>query len=161
MIHSLFLIPIISLFWAYFANRQKKDYTPGLVAVGVIGLIALLIPTIAATFRVYNAQVNMRTIQRNIVAKQAEYKKVENCADASIAKYPLEKGLFGSLSRTLLLKMPEIRGDSLLVAKLKQMAELEDEIYKLNVELNENKGCLDWHSAWFSMSLISPYPEKD
>ena len=157
------LIPAFLFVMAIIAGISTRDanYFWGWTTAAIIVSVILLIPTGVCTYHVLDHRVNIQRIQDDIVAKRAEYEDVKADIEACIKSYPLEKGGFENLSRTFLLRLPEVKSDVLLAKKISHLAKLRNDVFQLTQNLNATKAKLRWHeSRWFSMTLADPCLKK-
>jgi hypothetical protein len=157
------LIPILLIVIGIIHSRSadEKEIFWIWFAVGVAISLIIVISMVICTSEVLSFKINIPRIQKNLEAKQIEYDKVNADADACIEKYPLEELWSEKISRTFLLRLPEVKGDTLLKEKMDKLERIQKDIFELKAELNQTQANLDWHKArWVSTTLASPYMEK-
>lgn len=71
--------------------------------------------------------------------------------------YPLEKGIYENFNPQILLKLPEIKSDTFLIAQLNSVASLSTDVANTRMQLNGIRRSLRWYShRWIIPSFVKP-----
>ena len=135
---------------------RKEDNGDWIFTTFLFVLVTLVISFIITGF-VISEKASLKEARRNVTIAEKRLQAVEQIINKKLEKYPMEKNLLNKFNPAILLRLPEIKSDSLLKETIKQMAECQQQIYHWELRISSLKQALDFHkSRWFSPTWASP-----
>ncbi len=140
-------------------RKNRKDYGEAYIVVGIIaglGLVVLIPTCIGITFDILQCKSSLNMHDRNIAIEQSKYEKAEIIVQKSLSAYPMEEKMYKDLSPNMLLKLPEIKSNTLLQSQISVMINCLEKICCEEKQKSRVMRDLDVYQNWVLVpSLIS------
>ena len=127
--------------------------------ISVISILTFITALGICSYSVITYQTQLNKLDKDKVIYKDRFDVQIKLIETYVEKYPLEENIYKNLSENLklLLSFPQIKSDTLIMGSLTKALEIQDDLYRVDIEKNQVEQKLDFHSyRLWSATLVSP-----
>ena len=141
------------------SNEGVKFGFGAFCVVSVVSIVGFIITLGACSYSVISYQTQLNKLDKDKIIYKDRFDVQIKLIETYVEKYPLEENIYKNLSENLklLLSFPQIKSDTLIMGSLTKALEIQDDLYRVDIEKNQVEQKLDFHSyRLWSATLVSP-----